>query len=70
MRDLVVGIVVNVLGKVLIQYGKGGGIEGIATSAWNFAVLNSSEFVVLYPKVGFEDFGSSGEAEQRCISPC
>ncbi|HEX7363484.1 MAG TPA: hypothetical protein VF283_23580 [Bryobacteraceae bacterium] len=68
MSDFIVGIVVNVLSHIRIQHCKGSGIDRIATSAWNFAVWDSSEFVVLYPKVGFEDFDCSGKPEQCGIA--
>ena len=68
MGDFVVGIVVNVLGKVRVQYGKRSGVGGIAGPAGNFPVLNPSEFVVLNPEVAFEDFSCSRKAKECRIS--
>ena len=54
----------DVLGDVLIEDFKGGGVGWIPASAWDFAVLDASEFVVLLPQIGFEDFGRSREPQQ------
>src|SRR5215470_6795089 len=43
---------------------KGGGVGWISTPSWNFAVWDSSEFVVLHPKVALENFGCGREPEE------
>ena len=68
MRKLIVGIVVNVLRHVFIENRKSSGVGCVPTPAWDFAVRDSSEFVVLHPKVGLEDFRCRREAEQGSIS--
>ena len=69
MRKLIVGIVVNVLRHILIENCKGGGVGCVPTPAWDFAVRDSAEFVVLHPKVGLEDFRCGREPEQGRVSP-
>jgi hypothetical protein len=59
---------VDVLVHVPIKYLKGRGVWNIPSSSWDFAVLNSSEFVVLLPQVGLKDFGRSQEPENCRIS--
>src|SRR5262245_1115954 len=54
MGDLIVRIIVDVLSHILIQDRQGGGVEWIASTARNFSVRNTAEFVVLNPKVGLE----------------
>src|SRR6516162_2875377 len=54
MSDLIVSIVVDVLSHVCIQHREGGGVQRIASSARNFRVRDTAEFVVLDPKVGLE----------------
>jgi hypothetical protein len=39
-----------------------------AAPAWYLIVLNPTEFVVLYPKITFQDLGGSGKAEQSHIA--
>jgi hypothetical protein len=56
VSDLIVGIVVNVLREVLLQGLQLFGVLRISTSARDFAVLNSSELVVLDLEVSFPEF--------------
>jgi hypothetical protein len=56
---LILGIVMDVLGNVRIENRKGRGVGWTPSSSWDFAVLNSSEFVVLLPQISLEDFGCS-----------
>jgi hypothetical protein len=65
MADFVVGIVVNVLRKVIVNCRKRGSVGGVAAPSRNFPVLNSPEFVVLNPEISFEDFGCG-----RKVMPC
>ena len=70
VADLILGIVVNVLRHVAIQLLKGIDVGCTRRSSWNFAVWDSSEFVVLSPQIGFENFNCSQEPENCHISPC
>jgi hypothetical protein len=51
---LVVGVVVNVLGEVAVEDLKFGGVDWVSAAPGDFTVLDSSEFVVLLPKVALE----------------
>jgi hypothetical protein len=53
VRDFIVGVVVDVLGKVRIELFQFGGVDGISAAAGDLVVLNSAKFVVLDPEVGF-----------------
>jgi hypothetical protein len=68
VREFIVGVVVDVLGHIRIQYRKSSGVGGIPTSTRDFAVLNSREFVVLNPQIGLQDFRSCCEPKQSRIS--
>src|SRR6266404_568324 len=70
MGHLIFGVVVNVLGHVSIKKRDGGGVGGTSTSAGDFAVLDSPEFVVLLPQIGFEDFGGGQETQDGHITHC
>jgi hypothetical protein len=59
---------VDILGHVGIQLGKSLDIGGIAAPPWNFFVLDTSQFVVLLPQIGFEDFGGRQEPQNGLIS--
>ena len=67
VRDFIVGVVVDVLGKVQIELFQFGGVDGISAAAGDLVVLNSAKFVVLDPEVGFQDLGCGGEPEQRGV---
>ncbi len=68
MRELIIGVVVDVLRHVRIQHLKSGRVGWIATSPRDLTgVRYASEFVVLYPKVGLEDFRCGRKPEQRCV---
>jgi hypothetical protein len=49
VRDLVVGVVVDILGKVRIELLQPGGVDRIPAAAWYLAVLDPAKFVVLDP---------------------
>ena len=68
--EFILGIVVNILGHVRIENLKGSGVRCTPTSPWNLAVLDSSQFVVLYPQIGLEDFRCGEEPENCCIAGC
>src|SRR5450755_4659715 len=57
VAHLILGIVVDILRHVPIQHGKGLDVGGASTSSRHFAVLDSSQFIVLLPEIGFKDFG-------------
>ena len=63
MGELILGIVMDILGHVRIQHRKGSGVGSIPTPAWDFAVLDASQFVVLLPEIGFEGFECGQEAQ-------
>ena len=54
MSDLIISVVVDVLIHVFVQHRESGGVEWIASAAWNFRVLDAAKFVVLDPKVGLD----------------
>jgi hypothetical protein len=66
--DLIVGIVVNILREVFVQHFKGSSVSWIPSFPWDFVILDSPEFVVLYPKIGFEDVDCCRQPEQRGVS--
>src|ERR1700752_1343960 len=63
VRELIVGVVVDVLVHIFIQPFKGGCIQWTSSSAWDFTVLNSSELVVLLPEICLDELGGSQEPE-------
>ncbi len=68
--ELILGIVVDILGHVPIQHLQGSGVGWTPAPAWDFAVLDASQFVVLLPQIGFEDFGRRQEPENGLVSRC
>lgn len=59
MRNFVVGVVVNVLRKILVKVFKFFGIDLVPEAARNLSVLNAAKFVVLDPEVAPEDFAAA-----------
>src|SRR6267378_919575 len=70
MGHLIFSVVVNVLGHVSIKKRDGGGVGWTSTSSGDFAVLDSPEFVVLLPEIGFDEFGRGQEPQDSHITPC
>ena len=70
VRDLVVGVVVDVLGKVRIKNLQLGGVDGVPAAARDLAILDPAKFVVLDPEVGLQDLSRGGEPEQRRVPFC
>src|SRR5258708_40088146 len=68
MGHLIFSVVVNILGHVCIKKRNGSGVGGTSTSSGDFAVLDSAEFVVLLPEIGFEDFGCGQEPKDGHIT--
>src|SRR4029077_14389471 len=68
MGHLIFSVVVNVLGHVRIEKRNGGGVGWTSTASGDFAVLDSPEFVVLLPQIGFEDFGRGQEPQDGYIA--
>src|SRR5258708_37402973 len=68
MGHLIFSVVVNVLGHVSIKKRDGGGVGWTSTSSGDFAVLDSPEFVVLLPQIGFENFGCGQEPQDGHIT--
>src|SRR5258708_36228738 len=70
MRKFVFGIVVDILGHIPIQDLECGSVWRTPAPPWNLAVLDSSEFVVLHPQIGFE-YLCSGQKPENCrVSFC
>jgi hypothetical protein len=67
---LILGIIMDILIHIPIQDFQGFGVDWIASSAWFFAVLDSTELIVLDPKIGLEDFRRSRESEKGRITGC
>src|SRR5437016_11406360 len=70
MREFVISVVVDVHVHVLVQNQKRVPVLCIDSSAWNLGVWDSSEFVILNPKVGLEYFRRRREPEQCRVSRC
>src|SRR5260221_11766555 len=70
MGHLIFGVVVNVLGHVSIKERDGGGVGWTSTSSGDFVVLDSPEFVVLLPEIGFDEFGRGQEPQDGHITHC
>jgi hypothetical protein len=68
VADLVVGVVVDVLIHVLVQYSHSVVVGGVAAAAGDFAVLDARQLVVLLPHIGLEDLGGSQEAKNRRVA--
>jgi hypothetical protein len=68
VTDLVVGVVMDILREVSIDFSQLFGVDPISVSAWNFAVWNSSQFVVLSPKVGFKKLSCRKELQNGDIA--
>ena len=56
MSDLILGVIMDILVHVFIQHSQRIMVGWVPATAWNFAVLDASEFVVLDPKVGLKNF--------------
>ena len=70
MGVLILGIVMDVLVHISIKHFQGLGVDWIPSSSRDFAVWDSSEFVVLDPEIGLESFGCRRKPEQGRISRC
>src|SRR5882762_8266849 len=68
MGPLILGVVVDVLIHVRIELRHSVVVRLISSAAWFLTVLNSGEFIVLNPKIGFENFRCGGESEHSCIA--
>src|ERR1700726_4039560 len=69
MAVFIIGIVVDILCHIRVQHGKSCRISRVSTSAGDFVIRNTPEFVVLHPKVRLNDLSCCREPEQCCISP-
>ena len=70
MGVLILGIIMDVLVHISIKGFYSLGVDWIATSSRDFAVLDACEFVVLAPEIGLENFGRRREPEQGSVSCC
>ena len=68
MRDLIIGVVMDVISHLILNSLQRFDIGWVPMATWDFLVLDASEFVVLNPKVGFEYFQSRWETKQRRVS--
>ena len=68
--NLIVGVIMDVLRHVPIEDLNGGGIGRIPGSSGNFGVLDSAEFVVLLPQVGFDEFRCRQQPKNSLVSRC
>jgi hypothetical protein len=65
---LVIGVVVDVLGKILVQHREGPGVRLVPASARALAVLDPAELVVLLPEVGLEELRRSQELQDGDVA--
>ena len=63
MTDFIVSVVVYVLRHVFVEDLKCFSKRVVPASTWYFAILNSAKFVVLLPKIGFNNFSSGKPAQ-------
>ncbi len=68
MGHLIFGIVMNVLAHVAIERQEGRRVGWTPATSGNFAVMNSSEFVVLLPEIGLDKFSCGEKAEDGHIA--
>src|SRR2546429_9028604 len=59
----------DILVHVLVQHRNRCGVGWIPGPAWDFGVLDSAEFVVLLPQIGFDDFCCRQESKNVRASP-
>src|SRR5438105_9945052 len=70
MSALILVVVVDVYIHILIERYQSFGVGWIPSSARFFAVLDSSEFVILDPEIGLQDFRRRRESEQSSVAFC
>src|SRR5581483_10776339 len=70
VAHLILGIVVDILGHVGVQELDGLRVDWIPTATRDFTVLNTGEFVVLLPQIGFENLGCGQKPENGYIAFC
>ena len=68
MGPFILSVVVDVLVHVPIQLFHCVGVIWIPHAAWFFAILDSSEFVVLNPEIRLEYFGCCCEPKKSSVS--
>src|SRR6266508_2668185 len=68
VRNLIIGVVMDVISHFILNNLQRLSIVRIATAAWDFVILDAAEFVVLDPKVGLEYFCRRCEPEQCRVS--
>jgi hypothetical protein len=68
MALLVVGDVMNVLRKIGIDSPQSFGVDSIAASSRNFAIPDSSQFVILVVKVSLKGFSCGQEPQDGGIA--
>jgi len=69
VSQLILGIVVDVLVHVAIKDLKRGGVEWTPGSSWDFAILDSSEFVILLPQISLKDSRAAARNLRIAASP-
>src|SRR5258708_24064219 len=69
MCEFVIGVVVDVLSHVRIENRQSRGVGWVAASARNFAGIgHATQFVVLNPEIGFQNFRGRSKPEQGGIA--
>ena len=68
MGELVLGVVMDVLGHVRVEYGQRLGERLVAAAARHLAILDPAQLVVLLPQVGLENLGRGQEPQDRRIA--
>ena len=69
VRELVLGVIVNVLRHIGIKDRNGSRKCWIPAPTGNFVVLDAREFVVLLPEIGFDELRRRKEPQDRDVSP-
>ena len=67
VRELILGVVVDVLRHVFVEHFQRRGVRRTAASARNLAVLDAAELVVLLPEVGLQDLRGRQKPQDRGI---
>ena len=68
MSDFIIGVVMDIVSHFILNNLQGLSLVWVATSPWDFAVLDAAEFVVLDPKIGLEYLERRCKPEQSGIT--
>jgi hypothetical protein len=64
MRDLIVGVIMDILRKVRIKILELLGVDRIPAAAGDLSILDPAKFVILEPEVGFQELNRRREPQQ------